>query len=273
MPLLNASEASIVYIYERVLNGNLKQFPYRTWELPNGLYFAKVITIYLFEEKLKWTIDDIKEKFSSKIILKYKLNGMKKALFSSYFDIIDNAYPNEILPWEIIGTPKGFWKSDENKRKALKWLFENEMNGDMNEIKKSLSQKTFKQYRLTGLLKSFNYSPYNALNFFYPDQVKPWELNCAPMNFWDSDEHRKDALKWLFHEELKWTCKDIDEKLSRRTFHDNQLGAMFNTFFKNSPYLAAKFLYPNEEFKILLKRQKEYGKKDNKIHQSISPYG
>ncbi len=257
-----ATDASIINVYEKVLNGDLKHFPPYTWENRNSLYYAKVLTKYLFEKKLVWTLDDIKQKFSVKIISDYKLSGMKKALFKSFFEIIDNAYPNQILPWELHSTPKGFWKSDKNRMKALKWLFEGKMNGDLDVIKKNLSKETFKNYGLEGLLKLFNFSPYNALNFYYPNKVKPWELKYVPKNFWESDEHKKEALNWLFHEKLNWSCEDIEHKLNRNVFHEYKLDALFFDYFKGSPYFAAKFLYPDKEFKDLLKRKKKHGKKN-----------
>ena len=71
---------------------------------------AREATIWLIEEKLKWSDDDIKEKLSANIFEKNSLGGMLAILFNdnSYF-AIENAYPGKFKPWELSGTPKYFW--------------------------------------------------------------------------------------------------------------------------------------------------------------------
>lgn len=234
-------DAAIICIYDKVLNGQLKRFPQYTWELPNSLYYAKVITRYIFEEKLNWSIDDIKYQFKTAIIYKYKITGMHRTLFKSNFDLIDNAYPNEILPWELKQTPPKFWESDVNKKMALQWLFEGKLGGDL----KNVSHNTFRQNGLYRLLSQFQNSPYQALEFMYPGKIKAWELGSVPNGFWNCDKNKREALKWLFEDIFNGDLTKITQTLSANTFKQYNLMRLLDHF-SSSPYQTVNFYYPGK---------------------------
>lgn len=242
---LLVDDAAIISLYKQVLSGQLKKFPRFTWELPNSLYYAKVITRFVVEKKLKWSIEDIKSHFNTETIIKYKLRGMYSALFNCHFTLIDNAYPDKIFPWELAKTPQGYWICDENKRTALRWLFVEKLGGDLQFIKKNLSQQTFIQFRLIGLLEHFQNSPYQALEFMYLGKVKPWELGVAPNGFWHCDKNKREALKWLFEEIFEGDLKKIKQNLCANTFKQYGLTGLFNHF-NQSPYQTLEFMYPGE---------------------------
>lgn len=240
-----ADDAAIIRVYEKVLSGELKRFPKYTWELPNSLYYAQTITRYLFEKKLNWSIDDIKNQFETNVIIHYKIKGMLAALFTHIFELVDNAYPNKIHPWELTNPPSGFWKSDANKKKALRWLFEEKLGGDLETIKKNLSTHTFAQYGLAGLLKNFQGSPYKTLECIYPGKVKQWELGTVPTRFWSCDTNKRKALKWLFEDVFEGDLTKITQNLSVNTFKQYKLAGLLNCF-NGSPYQALDFYYPNK---------------------------
>ena len=106
---------------------------FKQWDLPSvskkfwNMETAREATIWLIEEKLKWSDDDIKEKISSNIFEKNSLGGMLAILFNdnSYF-AIENAYPGKFKPWELSGAPKYFWNM-ETAREATIWLIEEKL--------------------------------------------------------------------------------------------------------------------------------------------------
>jgi hypothetical protein len=164
-----ADDAAIVDIYQKVLSGKLRKFPSYTWELPNSLYYAKVVTQHLFEMILKWSKKDILNHFSEEFIRKYKLRGMKLALFHSFYDILENAYPSQFLPWELKKVPHNFWKSDDNKQMALTWLLEEKMEGDREFIRKNLTIDHFHDNGLGGLFYHyFENRTDKVFDFYYP---------------------------------------------------------------------------------------------------------
>ena len=87
----------------------------------------------------------------------------------------------------------------------------------------------FKRYGLYGLLSNiFNGSPYQAINYMYPDKYKPWE-KCRPINsYWSDEEHIKDALHWLFEEKV-----NIDN-VTEDDFRKYGLGTLFIVNFNSS---------------------------------------
>ena len=71
---------------------------------------AKEATIWLIEEKLKWSDEDIKQKLSAKIFIQNSFTSILNDLFNgSPYLIIENAYPGKFKPWELPSIPKKFW--------------------------------------------------------------------------------------------------------------------------------------------------------------------
>ena len=224
---------------------------FKQWDLPSvskkfwNMETAREATIWLIEEKLKWSDDDIKEKISSNIFEKNSLGGMLAILFNdnSYF-AIENAYPGKFKPWELSGTPKYFWNL-KTASDATRWLIEEKLKWSDDDIKNKLSKNTFRKNSLGGMLAVlFNDSPYRAIENAYPGKFKPWELPSVPKKIWNVETARE-ATIWLIEEKLKWSDDDIKEKLSANTFIKNSLTSIISLF-NGSPYLAIENAYPGK---------------------------
>ena len=224
---------------------------FKQWDLPSvskkfwNMETAREATIWLIEEKLKWSDDDIKEKISSNIFEKNSLGGMLAILFNdnSYF-AIENAYPGKFKPWELSGTPKYFWNL-KTAIDATRWLIEEKLKWSDDDIKNKLSKNTFRKNSLGGMLAVlFNDSPYRAIENAYPGKFKPWELPSVPKKIWNVETARE-ATIWLIEEKLKWSDDDIKEKLSANTFIKNSLTSIISLF-NGSPYLAIENAYPGK---------------------------
>ena len=206
---------------------------YKPWEkcsVPKGYWKdeenVKEALYWLFEEKL-----DIENNsnISADDFRKYGLYGLiNNGYFNnSPYKAINYVYPDKYKPWEKCKTFKRYWKDEENVKEALHWLFEEKL--DIENIGNIITFSHFKRYGLYGLLSNiFNGSPYQAINYMYPDKYKPWE-KCRPINsYWSDEEHIKDALHWLFEEKV-----NIDN-ITEDDFRKYGLGTLFIVNFNSS---------------------------------------
>jgi hypothetical protein len=95
----------------------------------------------------------------------------------------------------------------------------------------------------------------------FPDyDWKPWLFNKAPQGHWKDKHARLDYLNWL---ESQLSIKNPQDwyAVSKTDFESNKGGGLL-AYYKGSPALAAKELYPemewnDSEFGIVKKRQQK----------------
>ena len=234
---------SVLSMLVKVFNGspylaieNAYPGKFKPWELPCvsnsfwNLKTAKEATIWLIEEKLKWNDDDIKEKLSANTFIKNSLTSIISLFNGSPYLAIENAYPGKFKPWELPSVPKKNWNV-KTAREATIWLIEEKLKWSDEDVRRNLSQNTFKENSLRGMLDVlFNGSPYFAIENAYPGKFKAWEFAKVPKNFWNM-ETAKEATMWLIEEKLKWSDEDVKEKLTLNTFKENSLKSMLNYLF------------------------------------------
>lgn len=254
------------------LNDKIERFP--RGFIKEGEYINYDVAIkifkYLFEEYLKLTDEQIKEELSINFFKKYKVHVILKIAFdSSPYKAIETVYPGRFKPWELKCSPNGYWNL-ETAKEATRWLIEEKLKWDDDDIKKKLSLEIFHRNNLSGMISLvFSSSPYYAINAIYPNRFKPWELSNTTMGFWNL-ETAKDATKWLIEEKLKWDDEDIKNKISKKVFIEYGLGSMLKKFFECSSYEALENAYPGRfkpwEFKFCPKNfwNKETGKQSLK---------
>lgn len=86
-------------VYRLILDGSLRAFPHGFWDGVPGYKTAINILRYLFNNILKCSIEDIKDKVSREIFEEYKLAGMISYVFDdSIYIAIGEAYP-ELKEW------------------------------------------------------------------------------------------------------------------------------------------------------------------------------
>ena len=177
----NASELNAMEpedAYKIVLYSKLnKKFPRGYWVYEDGLERAKIIVRYLFNDILKYSIEDIKKKASKQVFIEHKLAGMLLVLFdNSPYDAIKNAYGDEIHIWELNCVGNNYWNLD-TAREATKWLIEEKLQWTSEEVKKNIRVSTFEDNGLVGMLdRVFKYSPYKALENAYTGQYTKEDL-------------------------------------------------------------------------------------------------
>ncbi|MBQ3420478.1 MAG: hypothetical protein IJH34_02165, partial [Romboutsia sp.] len=134
---------------------------------------GKKATKWLIEEKLKLSDEEIEEKVSKILFTEHGLNGMLQYCFNgSPYEAINSVYPNKYKEWDFKMVPQGYWKDKENGIKATKWLIEEKLKLNDEELKEQLSIQLFKKNRLGGMLQiCFNNNPYEAINTAYPKKI------------------------------------------------------------------------------------------------------
>lgn len=213
---------------------------------------------WLFEEKLKWSDEDIKEKLNKDTFKKNSLHRLLDVRFNGIvYDALNFIYPNKFKTWELkvasVGNGGLRW-SDENIQGAIKWLIEDELKWNDEDIKTKLNAKTFNENDLYGLLSNhFKGSPFRAIDAVYPNKFKPWELKQTPCYYWNKDTIRE-AGEWLFNEKLKWSIDDIRNNISLEILKEYGLYDMVRRHFKRSKYLFLKEIYPNDDWSMIRSR-------------------
>ncbi len=225
---------------------------YKAWEFkftPRSFWnleTAKEATKWLIEEKLKWSDEQVRDNLCLATFKENGLGGMIIDLFNaSSYAAIENAYPGKYKAWEFKFTPKNFWNL-ETAKEATKWLIEEKLKWNDEQVRKNIKQIVFIQNGLSGMLtKVFNGSIFAAIENAYPGKYKPWEFKSTPRNFWNL-ETAKEATKWLIEEKLKWSDEQVRENFTSEIFVQNRLCGMLRVLFKGSSFAALENAYPGK---------------------------
>ncbi|MBL3887882.1 DUF4046 domain-containing protein [Bacillus cereus] len=241
-------------IYQEILDGKKSRFPANTWKEDKDNELARRVTRYLIEIILKWEEEDIKQKWNTPLIVKYRLRGLLKHRYNnSPYKMIDDVYPNRFKEWEFGMTPLNFW----NKEKALeilRWIIEQQEQLSDEDLLKIYNKKWIEKNKLAApLMMYWNGSPYAMINDLYPNRFKEWELTMTPNKFW-TKEKALEVLKWTIEEKESLSIEELLESYNIRWLNENNLASACQIFWNNSPYAMINDLYPNKfkewEFKV-----------------------
>lgn len=248
--------------------------PWELHEAPTRIWLEKENRIlamdWLINTKLKWTDEDIIMKYNNQILIDNNLGGLlSEGGKGSAFSLLDEYMPGKFQPWELEASMSSinYWKNKENRVNAIKNMIENVLKWDENQVKNNLSQKTFKEHRLSGLFYNYyNGSPYQVLEEVYPQKYLPWELSCSPLGYWDIKENRIKAVKWIFETKLKWSIDDIKKNVSQNIFKEYGLASLLGKQ-KGGLYTIISEAYPNqiEEWELPFTSNLYWQNKDNRI--------
>ena len=146
--------------------------------------------------------------------------------------------------------PDGFWQQPEAKQnaiKCMKYLIEDILKYDKEELKKNLSMRMFRENALAGMLITcFDNSPYKAINSLYVDEFKQWEFKMVSNGFWKNKQNGIEATKWLIETKLGLSDEQIRNELCVELFEKNGLGGMLQYCFNSSPYEAISCSFPGK---------------------------
>ncbi|MCU4734261.1 DUF4046 domain-containing protein [Bacillus cereus] len=153
----------------------------------------------------------------------------------------------EILDGKRSKFPPRTWSEDKSKefaKRVTKYLIENLLKWNPEQLKEGWNQQLIIKYRLTGVLNIvYGNSPYAMLNELYPDYFKEWEFKKTPMNFW-TKERGLEALKWTIEEKEKLTNEQVRQEYGYKWIISKNLYSPCALFFNDSPYTMLNELYP-----------------------------
>lgn len=187
--------------------------------------------------------------------------------------------PIKVFKWVLDGRlkkfPHGFWNTIESMERSahiVRFLIENILGWDKEDVKKRLCLHTFEEYRLRGMMAClFGESPYLAIENAYPGVFLEWELHNCPINFWNR-EKAIEAVEWMLEIKLKWTDEEIIKKFNKETFlrPDINLGGMLKHVFNNSSFEAINAAYPGKFLEWQFSRvPKEFWNSNENIKKAI----
>lgn len=152
---------------------------FKPWELSKvsnnywNIETGKQIVKWLIEKELKWDEENIKEKYNLNLFKKYNLENMLNVVFgNSPYKALNTVYPGKFKPWELkkMRGPRNYWNRKTGVQ-AVKWLLEEKLKWNKEEVKRNLTVKIFRKYGLGNMLNVvFGNSTYRALNVAYPGE-------------------------------------------------------------------------------------------------------
>ncbi|WP_242301830.1 DUF4046 domain-containing protein, partial [Bacillus cereus group sp. BfR-BA-01423] len=200
---------AIEEIYQEILDGKRSRFPANTWKEDTDNELARRVIKYLIETILKWDEEEIRKKWNTPLLVKYRLRGLLNHSYdNSPYKAIDHLYPGRFKEWEFGMAPLNFW-TKEKALKALKWTIEEKEQLSRETLLKLYGKKWLEQNKLASPLNIFwKGSPYSMLSDLYPGRFKEWEFAMTPNHFW-TKERALEALKWTIEEKERLTENEL----------------------------------------------------------------
>ncbi|MCP1166602.1 DUF4046 domain-containing protein [Bacillus sp. 1813sda1] len=236
-------EVAIEDIYQEILDGKRNKFPPNTWKEDKDNKMARRIITYLLNSILKWNKEDIRKKWNTKLIVKYRLRGLLKHRYeNSPFKAINDLYPNQFKEWEFGMTPLNYW-TKEKALTILKWIIEEKEGLSQEKLLGVYGKKWLKKNKLSAPLAMYwNSSPYAMINDLYPRRFKEWEFGMTPNNFW-TKEKALEALKWSIEEKERLTPKQLLDIYNIKWLKTHGLASACQLIWGNSPFRMINDLY------------------------------
>ena len=89
----------------------------------------------------------------------------------SVWQAINAAYPGQFREWELKNVPGNFW-NEETGIQATRWLIEEKLKWNNNDIKEKISYKVFIDNELSGMIQQvYHDSVWQAINAAYPSPI------------------------------------------------------------------------------------------------------
>jgi hypothetical protein len=259
------SRQDVVTMYEKVLTGKERRFPNKFFDGRDGKKRAKIVTRYLFDEKLKIPPEEIPERMHKNLFYENGLAWMLGKCFGwSPYKAIDNAYPGHYKPWQF--NVKGIWRGEGGlmlAAEATRWMVGCE-GVSVEDVPRSITPETFAKYDLSGMLSMcFHGSCYRAIENAYPGRYQPWEFKNVPKHFWSGEqgmENARAATRWLVEKILRIPRDQVDKEMTYELFRKHGLGGMLTRCFGGSSKAALRWAYPDQmpdAYKYVNSRRKE----------------
>ncbi|MEW9673120.1 hypothetical protein [Ammoniphilus sp. 3BR4] len=241
----------IIQLYEEILSRRRHAFPPHFFVGDQGRRYASMITRYIIQEKLRWNRKSICLYLCRGVFETYRLAGMVKTYFEdSVFNVIDNAYPGEFQPWELVRARRHLFTGQNGRlmaRRAVRWLIIEKLHYTTSDLRK-VTTKAFERYHLDGVLDTvYEGSTWKAIQDAGLWAGQPWEIGQTPNGYWKGERgrtHALQAVKWLVEEKCKIPLHELPRHIRYDHFEKHGLPSMLKMVFKGSPFAAIDATYP-----------------------------
>jgi hypothetical protein len=212
---------------------------------------------FLWNEKIYQLLDHSLEYLASNIDRMRQLYPDGIPFLQEQIDIRQNLTDEEIVGCYknvYLGIynkfPMNFLSHDTLNRCAVltRFAVETILQKNPLDVLKEKNCSELSQIGLTGVVRYFNYSLNRVIRNAYPKILMPWEKAHVEDGFWNDENNRRMAIRWLIEEKLGIPKSDIpaalrDDKVSKKTFVDNGLSYLFVQHYK-SVSRCVGFAYP-----------------------------
>ncbi|MED1048552.1 hypothetical protein P4T54_29935 [Bacillus mycoides] len=217
----------------------LKMAPLNYWTKETGLEALR----WTIEEKERLTMEQLKEVYNHKWLIKHKLHAPCHRLWeNNAYLMINDLYPNQFKPFHFKCATTNYW-TKEIALRELACIIQEEQLVD-EELLEVFSVKWIATKKLsTPLMMYWQSSPFQMINDLYPNKFKPWQFKSVPSNYWT----KQNAIKAIFHIIQKDNLQkdELPKIMGSKWFYKNRLGTPFQKFWEASPYSVLNDLFPD----------------------------
>ncbi|QST02850.1 DUF4046 domain-containing protein (plasmid) [Pontibacillus sp. ALD_SL1] len=241
--MFTATKESITSLYDEVLKGKRNRFPRGFWKEEGGTKTAIILVRYLFEDHYGWDREAIKANASTSFLRDHKLSGLLRYVYGDDFErLMKDAYP-DLHPWELKRVPKSFWKNEANCIEATRWLIEEHLLWNEEDVKNRFNKNIFYDNGFTGLLKwGWNGDTMRAIQTVYADRFRPWELKSIPLTQWRECDGAASIREFV--EEMGWDHEQLKRNWRVRTLKHHHMYRVVVTVFDRSMWKAIQAAFP-----------------------------
>jgi hypothetical protein len=236
--------SALLVVFPELKAWEMRHVPQGFWEGEEGREHAR--------DAVKWLIDRLGLRYASPQQIaqqvnfytfdKYGLRGMLGRVYanSPYAALLD-VYP-EMEAWEREVVPREWWQGEvgrERAKEATRSMLRamDLLDSPAEEVAKAVTQETFVDYGLAGMMGSvYKSSPYAALSDVLPD-MRPYFMGHTPAGYWRGDagrEHAREAMRWLTAQlgvDAKAGREELKRRLTREIFVTYGLSGMLQTVY------------------------------------------
>jgi hypothetical protein len=154
----------------------------------------------------------------------------------------------------ITDYPVYFFKNNtEHKIQLIVSYFQSQiLQLPLAEFAKNFTIQKLVEHRMVSIARAVNYSWNNVLQIAFPNQFLPWLHGKVDQGYWENEEHRNTAIRWLIEDYFNIKPQHIwqlytAKKYNRKLFGNLGLSYLYNQYF-NSLLKPLEQAYPKLDY-------------------------
>jgi len=255
-------EMEDIEVYSLILDGSLRGYPSGFWDGVQGMQTAKKILKHVFEDLLKWSLEDIKQKADTKLFKEYKLVSMLKSLFDgSLYVALGETYP-ELKEWA-----DNSYETNEHADFVHRQYTNDELINILQEKAKEIN----------GIPKCNDMQRPNSVT--YNKRFGSWDKSLMKAGLIediyrdiDFEKYSKDEVIWRLKELFSNKERVLEKEELLKIYPEGVIKEYFGTYNKVEKVIIDSYT-KDELIKILKKKQEKLGRtpsnKDMKFPKAI----